>query len=114
MARTAIASVLVGGPFPADGTVFVWTAADTVNGNSFVYTGRDLVLIRNRSASSKTAVIRSSADPFNRTGDVTVSLMAGQFKVVGPLIAIGWKQADSSIWLDSASNEVDFAIVRFQ
>jgi hypothetical protein len=49
-----------------------WQAADTVNGNSFVASGREILLVANTDeAASHTFTLTSAADDFKRTGDVT-------------------------------------------
>lgn len=68
-------------------------AADGVNGNFFINNGRTLLIIKNGGASSITATVTSVPDPYNRTGDVTVTVAAGAEMVVGPFEQTLFNQA---------------------
>ena len=84
MARTALTVATPKGPYDsvsANGLDFAFTAADEVNGNAFVCSGRELVLMRNDHATdAATVTIASAPDPYGRTKDITAySLAAGEF-----------------------------------
>jgi hypothetical protein len=104
-------------PLTALSAALVFTPADVANGNSFVSTGRELILVMNTGAAPGTVTINSVADPTARTGDVTAySLPIGsvtpQFAVHGPLPLAGWAQADGTVHLQGSAATVWFCIVR--
>ena len=85
-------------------------AADGVNGNFFINNGRTLLVIKNGGASSITATVTSVPDPYNRTGDVPVTVAAGAEMVVGPFEQTLFNQASGAgaggvllAWSDATS-----------
>jgi hypothetical protein len=118
MAETVLTVQDVKGPFEtiaANGADFTFAAADTSNGNEFVCTGRDLVLVYNSGGSTYTVTITSAADEKGRSGDITTySLSTLEFAVfgVGLTNAKGWKQTDGTIVLTASNAAVKFAILR--
>jgi hypothetical protein len=100
-------------PIAATAADFVFTAADASNGNSFVSTGRELVLVQNSGASAYTVTFTSVADGINRTGDITTySVGAGLFSMFGPFSQSGWKQTAGTILVTASNAAVKFAVVR--
>ena len=118
MARTALTVAVPKGPYDAvtaNGLDFAFTAADEVNGNAFVCTGRELVLVRNTHATdAATVTITSAPDPYGRTKDITAySLAAGEFAAFWIGRSIGWRQSDGKVWLDAGgSGTIEFAVLR--
>ena len=86
---------------------FTMAAAD-VTGNTFVCTGRELVVIYNPSGGSTyTVTITSVVDDKNRTGDITTYSMATGDHVVwtgGLTNSAGWKNASTGVITITASN----------
>lgn len=100
-------------PIAATGADFVFTAADASNGNSFVSTGRELLLVQNSGASPYTVTISSVADNLQRTGDITTySVGAGLFSMFGPFSQPGWKQTDGTVHVTASNAAIKFAVVR--
>lgn len=100
-------------PITALAADFVYTAADAVNGNSFVSTGRELVLVNNSGGSAYTVTFSSVADSVNRTGDIaTYSVGAGLFSVFGPFAQNGWKQSDGTVLVTASNAAIKFAVIR--
>ncbi len=100
-------------PIAATGADFVFTAADVSNGNSFVSTGRELLLVQNSGASAYTVTITSVADSLSRTGDITTySVGAGLFSMFGPFYQSGWKQSDGTVHVTASNAAVLLAVVR--
>lgn len=118
MPRTAITVQTPKGPYP--GTVnandldLAWQAADVANGNYFVGTGRELLLVRNGDAGAQTFTITSAPDPYKRTGNITAySLGASEmahFWLGGNLV--GWYQAGNQVYLDASDADVAYAVIR--
>jgi hypothetical protein len=118
LAATALPIISPIGPYPAlpvtpTGADFVFTAADLANGNSFVSTGRELLLVQNSGASPYTVTVTSVADNQKRTGDITsYSVGAGLFSMFGPFSQPGWLQSDGTVRVSASNALVKFAVVR--
>ena len=118
MARTALPIIAPLGSYPAlpitaGAATYVLTAADIVNNNSFVSTGRELLLIQNTAAGAGTVTVHSVADGLQRVGDITTySVPAAGFAVLGPFNKAGWVQTDGTIWLDGSAITILFAVIR--
>ncbi len=118
MARTALTVPTPKGPYDAvsaNGLDFPFGAADDVNGNSFVCSGRELVLMHNDHATdAATVTIASAPDPYGRTKDITTySLAAGEFAAFWIGRTAGWRQSDGKVNLDVAgSGTIKLAILR--
>lgn len=114
MARTSLTktTALGGyGSYAADAADLTMEAADVTNGNQFVASGNDLVIAHNTGASAATITIRSVADPYGRTGDISYSLGAGEYAVFGPFPCLGWQQSDGKIYLEASSADVKFGVL---
>lgn len=114
MARTLIPVTDAPGEYSHAGTIFTWTAGDSVNNNAFVLTGGEIVLARNTHATvNQTVTIVSSATPFGRTKDITTFTIAfGAFALFGPFPRVGWQQADGRLWLNPSDATVQFLIIK--
>lgn len=121
MARTNIAgTVPLGGipvlPLVALSAQLLFTAVDTVNGNSTPSTGRELLIVRSTDAAPQTITVFSVKDSLNRTGDITAySLPIGSttntFAVLGPFPVNGWKQADGTLWYTGSAATIFVAVL---
>jgi hypothetical protein len=67
-----------------DGVAITYAAVDATNGNYFVNTGQEYLIVKNDSASSITATVVSVPCSHGRTDDSVVTVAAGAEKVVGP------------------------------
>jgi hypothetical protein len=118
MARTALTVLTPKGPYDAvsaNGLDFSFVAADQANGNSFVCSGRELILMRNDHVTdAATVTIASAPDPYGRTKDITTySLSAGEFAAFWVGKTAGWRQSDGTAHLDVAGpGSIKFAILR--
>jgi hypothetical protein len=90
------------------------TASDTVNGNAFQSTGREMLIVQNTDTVAHTFGITSIADQLGR---VDTSLSA--YSVAGSGIAVihldtlsGWRQSNGQIFLTSTSALLKFGVVR--
>lgn len=89
------------------------TAADTVNGNEFRNTGRELVVVQNNDVGVQTVTVTSQ--PHSVTGRLghitTASLPIGAYRVFQIFPPDGW--ASGGVTLISGSNaNVRFAVLR--
>lgn len=118
MARTAITVQTLTGPFPgtvsANGLDITWTAGDAVNDNSFVATGREILLVRNDNVGAQTFDLTAIADPYNRTVSITsYSLGASEYCAIALTSTRGWRQTDGSVYIDNVSSaDLKFAVLR--
>ena len=100
------------GPNPTAGVAVTMTAADTVNKEQFALTGREVLIIHNTGASSRTYTITSVADPFGRLGDITAqTIAAGAIHTVGPFGLAGWQQTGGFLYIEANNAEVKFGVI---
>lgn len=118
MPRQTLPKLIVGGNYPslpltANSADLPMTAADVVNKEQFVATGKDLTIAHNTGISTRTITITSVADPKNRrSGDITTySLGAGEYAAFGPFEREGWMQSDGNIYLEASHADIKFGIV---
>jgi hypothetical protein len=82
-----------GGTIAANGADIVLTACDVANGNNFLCSGRDIVLVQNTGAGARTITFTSENDNNGRPGNISAySLAAGEFALFGPFFSEGWAQ----------------------
>lgn len=121
MARLALTAKATPGSYPvlpisANAADFTWTAAgaDFADGFSFPWTGKEVLLVRNDNAGAQTVTINSVADPKkNRTGDITAySVGIGEYAVLGPFQADGWKQSTGLVHGAASATDVKLAVIR--
>lgn len=99
-------------------------AMDATNGNSFVWTGREVLLFLNTDTSAHTVTINSVADPFGRldTSLTTYSIQAEGTPVSGlsgtAIIEFsqgqGWIGSGNVVTMTTSSALVYVAVVRYQ
>lgn len=114
MARTALTPNTGVVTNPAAGALLVWTAADVVNGNSVVLTGKELVLAWNTHASTGyTVTLASASDHLGRTKDIaTEAIAAGDIHQFGVPQLDGWRQSDGTLSINGSNASVKFAVLR--
>jgi hypothetical protein len=112
MARTRLTPAEVPKTHPGGEVVYTWTAADTSNQNDFLLTGRETLLIKNEDASSQDVTITSVADPYGRTGDLTVTVAASDEVALHFSARDGWMQSDGALYLDTTSANISYAVLR--
>jgi len=108
MAETALTKTTALGSYQSATTTLTMTAADVGNQNSFVASGKDLVILHNTGGAPYTVTITSVADPYGRSGSLSaVAIAAGAYKIFGPMALVGWEQTAGTI-LVGASNALVF------
>jgi hypothetical protein len=118
MPETALTVQTAKGPYP--GTVaandldITWTAGDAVNGNSFISTGRELLLVRNDDAGAQTLTLKSVADTFARTADISAySVGIGEYAAFWVGDRQGWTTGGGLVLINPvASANLFFAVLR--
>lgn len=66
------------------GAATTYSAVDATNGNYFINTGAEQLIIKNGSASSITVTVKSVPCSHGRTGDAIVTVPASGERLVGP------------------------------
>lgn len=115
---TVFTAQTIKGPFEiiaADAADITFTAA-SAGADTFICTGRDIILIRNTGAGARTVTITSVVDEKNRTGDITTySLAAGEFAAFGCGLTnqAGWQNTSTkAITITGSHAEITVAILR--
>ncbi len=87
-------------------------AADTVNGNSFMASGNDLLIIYNSDVASHTVTIQSAADSFGRFANLTYTVGAGVYSFVNITTASLYTQTSvNEVWLQASDPTIKFLVV---
>jgi hypothetical protein len=90
-----------------------YATGDNTNGNSFPFTGRELILFRNTTGGAITITLTSAADPQGRTADITAYSIPATTGLAafwaGNLV--GWNQA-GSFFIDYSATGLGVAVMR--
>ncbi len=117
-ARTAITVQTAKGPYlstpvAADSLDVTIAASDNTNGNYFVGTGRELILVRNTAGVAGTVTFTSVADQYSRKGDITAySIGAGETAMFWVGNLVGWDQGGGQIYIDTSASTMNIAVIR--
>lgn len=115
---TVITIQTIKGPWDtisANGADFTWAAGTVTDGDTFVCTGREILLCKNINVAAKTITITSVDDETNRAGDITTySIGAGEYAVfgVGLTNSKGWKSSSGTIRITVSHADVLVAVLR--
>jgi len=113
MARTVLTPSVAPGAYPSAGVAVTEAAADVVNFNSFVSTGKELLVARNTDTNPHTVTINSVADDKGRTGDITAeSIAAGAIRIYGPFAKSYWAQSGGSINCQASDVTVKLSVIQ--
>lgn len=117
--RTSVTASVVAPKGPYPGTVaandldVVPFTLDNTNGNVWVGTGRDLLVIQNPTAGAITITLTSSADSANRKADIsTYSLGVGEFMAFWYGSLVGWDQGGGQLYIDCSATGLKGMIFR--
>jgi hypothetical protein len=98
------------------GAQLTWESSDVTLGNSFVNTGREIILVKNGDSVSREIRITAVDDPkFARATNKTVAVAAGEVALIGPLRGGGWNQTDGTVliaWELSTPTATKIRVVR--
>jgi hypothetical protein len=97
-----------------DGVAVTYDAVDAVNGNYFVNTGQEYIIVKNDSAASITATVVSVPCSHGRTDDSVITVAAGAQKVAGPFKKDLFNQSGTSnVNVDfSSATSVTTAVIK--
>jgi hypothetical protein len=117
MAFTPITVTTPAGPNIASASAGALTvsmaAADSSNGNSFPFTGNELLVMQNTDTSSHNVVLNSAADSIGRSADITYALAAGEIATFNYRRAQqGWAQSDGTAHVTAASALVKLGVIK--
>lgn len=117
MPQTLLTPITPLGPYPgpvsAGQLAVAFQAADAVNGNSWNFGSRDLLIIFNSDTVAQTVTISSVADTFGRSQDITTySLAAGTFAAFYITSSVGWKQSDNTVHLAASAATIKYGVFR--
>ncbi len=88
-------------------------AGDVSNGNDFVSSGDEEIILNNTGVSAYTVTVTSVADSLGRTKDIaTYSIAAGAIARFGPFPPHGWKDANGKIKFTVSNALVYVGVVR--
>lgn len=109
MPRTSLTKTVLAGSYPGTSVTPTFSAADVTNGNQFVATGKEMLLVRNVGATSRSITLNSASDAYAREADVTEAIAAGAYKVFGPFQLYGWAQ-ESTLAFEINATHIDVEI----
>ena len=115
---TAITVQTIKGPWAAitaNGADYTYAAGTITDGDTFVCTGREILLVNNVNVAAKKITITSVDDETNRSEDITdYSVGAGEFAVfgVGLTNSKGWKSTAGTIRITVEHADVKVAVLR--
>jgi len=89
-----------------------FAASDSVNGNSFVSSGKDMLIAYNTDMGAQTFGIQSAPDQFGRFANITYSMAAGAFAAVIITSASIYTQPSGLVLLTSSSANVKFLVIQ--
>jgi len=109
------AAVGNGSSAPVSQADFIWTASQGADGNTFVCTGREIILARNDNVGDKTITIISVDDETNRSENIgaytiqpTTHAVFGQ----GLTTSKGWMSTGKTVRVNTNSADILLAILR--
>jgi len=86
-------------------------AGTYTDGEGWLNTGRELVIVQNTSAGALTVTFTSVAY-LGRSGDITAySIAASGFAMFGPFDPKGWNQTDGMVYMAGSAATVKFAVI---
>lgn len=114
MARTTITAIATPSSYASTPNTLSFTAADDVNGNQTLLTGRELLIAYNSDSLDHTVTVSSVACPHSRTGDASVTITAGSYVVFQMFPTTGWRQSDGYLYYNADSSTVKFAVIKIR
>ena len=115
---TALTVQTIKAPFAAiaaNGVDFTFAAGTITDGDTFICTGRELLLVNNVNVAAKTILIVAVDDETNRSENIgPYSIGAGEFAVFGQGLtnSKGWKSTAGTIRITVEHADVKVAVLR--
>lgn len=117
MAETELTVVTIDSLYPTAGTEWAFVAADEPNGNFYLSTGRETLIVYNSSPDTAYDVtITSVPDRLGRTGDIVEEIPFGEYRAF-KLGVRGWRDPTTlQVIVTAEDSDVDpgimFAVIR--
>lgn len=96
---------------PIAGLVVTWQNANTVDGDAFRVTGRELLLVRNNGATTANLIIDSVPDPYRRERDINENIQSGETRLYGPFSLEAWRQNDGMVYINANSTDIQYVLI---
>jgi len=119
MARTNLPKTVLSGPYAVAPAALTWTAADVANGNSFVLTGNEVLLVRNvDTAAAHNVTMQPAPDAEGRTGTAQAQSLGAASAGSSTTWATqriplnGWLQSDGTFWVNGDNVNIQFAVLQ--
>jgi hypothetical protein len=112
MPRTTLPKTSLAGSYPGNSVTPTFTAADVDNGNQFIATGKELLLVKNVGSTTRSITLNSASDSYGREADITETIAAGVSKLFGPFQLNGWAQSPTYAFEVNATHvDVQIAVL---
>ncbi len=89
-----------------------FTALSAGGDDTFVSTGKEILIFRNDDAGSQTVTITSTVDPQGRTGDTTLSMDTLAYAVSQLFPRVGWVDSAGTISIVCSVATIFVAVLR--
>jgi hypothetical protein len=95
------------------GTVLSYVAADAANGMEFSNSGEEVLHVKNSDTAGKTVTLKSVPCSHGRYGDLSITVAAGEERVIGPFDTHLFNQQNGKVNVDfSAATSVTVCVVK--
>jgi hypothetical protein len=114
MARTPLTTILLAQNNYAiqPGDLAVTPASDFTNGNYFILTGNEILLVQNTDSVAHNFTALSTLDHLGRSSDLVYLVPAGGIAAIQFSVLEGWIQADGSVALNPSNVHILFTVLR--
>ncbi len=113
MGTTALTITTALGPYATTGLALPFEAMDLANGNHFVSSGKELLVVRNDDVAAQTITVVSVGGVEGRTGDITAfSIPAAAYAIFGPFPVHGWRNAAGNIEVTPSDVDLKAAVIK--
>ena len=96
----------------ADDQDIGFLASDSANGNYFVPSGKDILLVKNVAAGAGTVTVNMVADEYGRAGAVTTYEVTDQYGVAWIGILDGAYNTSSQVLIGTSADTMHLAVLR--
>lgn len=112
MALQALTLKMTPGPnISGTQTAIAWTAAAAATSFTLPITGKEILLVRNTGGAPASVTIKATADGLGRAVDAVHSLAAGEVKIFGPFVPLGWAQTDGLLYIEMTTTGLQAAAI---
>jgi hypothetical protein len=114
MARTALTTLVLKQDNyaiqPGD-LALPFVAGDPINGNLFLITGEEILVIQNTDTVAHSFTALSTQDAVGRTDDLVYSVPANSVAILQFSVLEGYVQPDGNVYLNPSDAHIKFAVV---